>query len=116
MAAAYRFCSPGWSRSHGWSPLTRLGLKVVYQPTEHPRARGAEQVSDRGPEPSERDLASAFEGFALEPGKEHSFLVGEIRDQAHLYGILDRVRDLGPELLSVEKDRGDCLVGEETAR
>jgi hypothetical protein len=61
-------------------------------------------------------LASAFEGFALEPGNEHSVLAGEIRDQAHLYGVLDRVRDLGLELVSVEKDPGDCPVDEETAR
>ena len=61
-------------------------------------------------------LASAFEGFALEPGNERSVLVGEIRDQAHLYGILDRVRDLGLELVSVEKDLGDLPVDEETAR
>jgi hypothetical protein len=61
-------------------------------------------------------LASAFEGFALEPGNEHSVLAGEIRDQAHLYGILDRVRDLGLELVSVEKDPGHGLDDEETAR
>lgn len=61
-------------------------------------------------------LASALEGFALEPGNEHSVLAGEIRDQAHLYGILDRVRDLGLELVSVEKDPRDCPVDEETAR
>jgi hypothetical protein len=48
-------------------------------------------------------LASAFEGFALERDDEYSVLVGEIRDQAHLYGTLDRVRDLGLELVSVEK-------------
>ena len=53
-------------------------------------------------------LASAFEGFALEPGHEYSVLAGEIRDQAHLYGILDRVRDLGLELVSVEKDPRGC--------
>lgn len=47
-------------------------------------------------------LGSAFAGFALEPGTEQSVLVGEIRDQAQLYGVLDRVRDLGLELVSVE--------------
>ena len=55
-------------------------------------------------------LASAFEGFALEPGNEQSVLAGEIHDQAHLYGILDRVRDLGLELISVAEDRGNCPV------
>ena len=50
-------------------------------------------------------LGSAFEGFALEPGRERTVLVGEIRDQAHLYGILDRVRSLGLKLVSVRDDQ-----------
>jgi hypothetical protein len=54
-------------------------------------------------------LGSAFEGFGLEPGSEQTVLVGEIRDQAHLYGVLDRVRDLGLELVSLQE-------GPETAR
>jgi hypothetical protein len=48
-----------------------------------------------------RRLGSAFEGFVLEPGTEQTVLVGEIRDQAHLYGVLDRVRSLGLKLVSV---------------
>ncbi len=51
-------------------------------------------------------LGSAFEGLALEPGRELTVLVGEIRDQAHLYGVLDRVRNLGLELVSVAEDPG----------
>jgi hypothetical protein len=31
--------------------------------------------------------------------------VGEIRDQSHLYGVLDLIRGLGLELVSVETDR-----------
>ena len=49
-------------------------------------------------------LGSAFEGLALEPGRELTVLVGEIRDQAHLYGVLDLVRKLGLELVSVAED------------
>ena len=49
-------------------------------------------------------LGSAFEGLALEPGRELTVLVGEIRDQAHLYGVLDLVRNLGLELVSVTED------------
>lgn len=49
-------------------------------------------------------LGSAFEGFAMEPGNEQTVLVGEIRDQAHLYGVLDLVRNLGLELVSVAED------------
>ncbi len=49
-------------------------------------------------------LGSAFEGFALEPATGHTVLVGEIRDQAHLYGVLERVRNLGLKLVSVRED------------
>ncbi len=52
-------------------------------------------------------LGSAFEGLALEPGHDQTVLVGEIRDQAHLYGVLDRVGNLGLELVSVEEDPGN---------
>ena len=47
-------------------------------------------------------LGSAFEGMALEPGHGQTALVGDIRDQSHLYGVLDKIRNLGLELISVE--------------
>ena len=47
-------------------------------------------------------LGSAFEGMALEPGNGQTSLVGDIRDQSHLYGVLDKIRNLGLELVSVE--------------
>ena len=50
-------------------------------------------------------LGAAFEGMALEPGNGQTALVGDIRDQSHLYGVLDRVRNLGLELMSVEAVR-----------
>ena len=50
---------------------------------------------------SER-FESAFEGMALELGPNQTVLVGDVRDQAHLYGLLDRLRDFGIELIAVE--------------
>ena len=47
-------------------------------------------------------LASAFEGMTLEPGRGETGLVGEVADQAHLFGLLDRVRNFGLELVGVE--------------
>ena len=47
-------------------------------------------------------FASAFEGMALEPGRGESTLVGEIADKAQLFGLLDRVRNFGLELVRVE--------------
>ena len=50
---------------------------------------------------SER-VATTFDGMALEPGPDQTVLVGDVRDQAHLYGLLDRLRDFGMELVAVE--------------
>ena len=50
---------------------------------------------------SER-FESAFDGMALEPGPDQMVLVGDVRDQAQLYGLLDRLRDFGIELIAVE--------------
>jgi hypothetical protein len=62
-------------------------------------------------------LMSAFEGLDVEPGIEQTTLVGEIRDQSHLYGVLDLVRGLGLDLVSVERNWGTPGPGdEESAR
>jgi hypothetical protein len=45
--------------------------------------------------------------MTLEPAAGQTVLVGEIRDQSHLYGVLDRVRSLGLELISVEPSPAD---------
>ncbi|OBK13616.1 hypothetical protein A5636_01220 [Mycobacterium asiaticum] len=50
---------------------------------------------------SER-LGCALEGMRLEAGAAETVFTGEIRDQSELYGLLDRVRDLGLELVSVQ--------------
>jgi hypothetical protein len=38
----------------------------------------------------------------LEAGATETGFTGEIRDQSQLYGLIDRVRDLGLELVSVQ--------------
>jgi hypothetical protein len=52
---------------------------------------------------------AAFDPMKLEAGDGETAIVGEVRDQAQLYGILDRIRDLGLELVSVRRgqDRGN---------
>ena len=54
---------------------------------------------------------SAFDGMVLEPGQGQSVLVGEVRDQAHLYGLLDQLRDFGIDLLAVEPEAGSPRPG-----
>ena len=46
--------------------------------------------------------ASAFEGMRMETENGKTILTGEVVDQPHLFGILDRTNGLGLELLSVE--------------
>jgi hypothetical protein len=47
-------------------------------------------------------FGSALDGMRLEPGEDASAFTGEVRDQSQLYGLLDRLRDLGFELVGLE--------------
>ena len=46
--------------------------------------------------------AAAFDGMHMETGDGQTILTGEVKDQPHLFGILDRINGLGLELLSVQ--------------
>jgi hypothetical protein len=50
---------------------------------------------------SER-FESAFDGMTLEHGPNRTVLIGDVRDQAQLYGLLDRLQEFGIELVTVE--------------
>jgi hypothetical protein len=43
-----------------------------------------------------------FEGMQIDRSEGKTILVGSIRDQAHLLGLIERAQELGLELLSVE--------------
>jgi hypothetical protein len=47
--------------------------------------------------------AQAFEGMEMEAKSGQTILTGEIIDNSHLHGILDRIIALGLELVSVEE-------------
>lgn len=45
-----------------------------------------------------------FDGFTITPAQHgQTILVGPVRDQAALYGMLKKIRDLGIPLLSVRR-------------
>jgi hypothetical protein len=46
--------------------------------------------------------AVAFEGMEMEAKGGRTILTGEIEDVPHLHGVLNRIGDLGLELMSVE--------------
>src|SRR5215204_4723274 len=50
---------------------------------------------------SER-YAAAFDEMKMETKDGQTILIGEIIDQPHLFGILDRINGLGLKLLSVQ--------------
>jgi hypothetical protein len=45
--------------------------------------------------------ACAFDGVTLEPRLGETRLLADLADQAQLYGLLNRLRDFGIELVSV---------------
>ena len=46
-------------------------------------------------------LAPAFDSLVIESGAGETSLTGVFRDQAALHGLLDRLRDLGIAIVSV---------------
>ena len=42
-----------------------------------------------------------FEGMHIERRPGQTLLSGEVRDQSHLHGLIERIGDLGLELVSV---------------
>ena len=47
-----------------------------------------------------------FDGMQLQRVAGTTVLTGDVTDQAHLLGLIDRVQDLGVELVSVNPHRG----------
>jgi hypothetical protein len=68
--------------------MTRKGTGTLY------RIVVRSELSDR--------YAAAFEGMQMQTKDGNTILTGELVDQPHLYGILQRINGLGLELLSVE--------------
>ena len=50
--------------------------------------------------------AAAFEDMSVERGDGTTEIVGMVRDQSHLQGLLNRVSALGLTLVSVARDNG----------
>jgi hypothetical protein len=46
-------------------------------------------------------FALLFEGMRLERDRGTTVITGAVRDQAHLHGLIERVDELGLELVSV---------------
>jgi hypothetical protein len=76
------------TRESGSKQGTHMGTRTVY------RIVVGGELSDR--------YAIAFEGMKMEVENGRTILKGEIKDQPHLHGILDRIGSLGLKLLSVE--------------
>jgi hypothetical protein len=60
---------------------------------------------------SER-FAARFDGLIVEAGDGVTALIGDFRDQAQLYGVLERIADCGLELAGVEEVVADARSGQ----
>jgi hypothetical protein len=47
-----------------------------------------------------------FEGMAISYAGNNTMLTGNIKDEAHLHGILNQIRDLNLKLISVNSVEG----------
>ena len=72
----------------GGKQMMRKGTDTVY------RIVVRSELSER--------YAVAFEGMEMEAKGGYTVLTGEVIDQPHLFGILDRINGLGLQLLSVQ--------------
>jgi hypothetical protein len=63
-------------------------------------------------------MAAALERMTLHAGVFDTVFTGEVKDQSHLYGLLNRLLDLGLELISVQPqtDAGRATDDDRTAR
>jgi hypothetical protein len=52
-------------------------------------------------------FAAAFEGMEVRPEDGQTIISGEVIDQSHLHGILDRIHAFGLELVSVQPVPGE---------
>jgi hypothetical protein len=50
---------------------------------------------------------SSFEGMEIGYAGHHTILNGEIKDEAHLHGILNQIRDLNLKLISVNPAKNE---------
>ena len=50
-------------------------------------------------------MAAVLEGMTLHAGVDSVF-TGEVKDQSQLFGLIDRLSDLGLELISVQPQTG----------
>ena len=58
-----------------------------------------------------------FEGMQMERARGTTVLVGRVRDQAQLYGFIERIEELGLELVSVQPtSRSRAGMQDETNR
>jgi hypothetical protein len=63
---------------------------------------GKQKVEIRVKGQIDENWSEWFEGLKIQPrGSEESIIMGEVKDQADLYGLIAKLRDLGITLLGV---------------
>jgi hypothetical protein len=82
-----------------WRQATCLSASLGVMNSDRPRGRRyrlvvSGELSDR--------YGILFEGMQMERLADTTALTGWVTDQAHLHGLIERIQDLGLELVSVE--------------
>jgi hypothetical protein len=61
-------------------------------------------------------LGTAFEDISTESSEGRTVLTARIRDEQHLYGIMDRLRDLGIHIISLGEVREERETPDEPSQ
>jgi hypothetical protein len=80
-------------------PQAEDGRVMPPTPSRGANAPTSYQIVVRGE--LSRRYRTVFEGMTLEVGNGQTAITGPVLDQTHLHGLLNRVGDLGLELVSV---------------
>jgi hypothetical protein len=83
-----------------WGLWGSIIFKHLMEMSGRQRTRKAYRIVVRT-EIGER-FAAAFEGMDVRIGEGRTVITGEVVDQSHLHGILDRINALGLELVSLQ--------------
>jgi hypothetical protein len=75
----------------------------MFRPTSRRNELTTERYEIRIKGRVSEEIASAFDGLSVDVRPVETVLHGDITDQAALHGLLDRVADLGLELIEVRR-------------
>ena len=55
----------------------------------------------------DKEWMNSFDGMEINYEGDNTIIIGNIKDEAHLHGVLNQIRDLNLKLISVNPDESN---------